>query len=35
MEVHRDYSVDVGVKMERAAAEPMPEAPTEVIGART
>ncbi|KAH9733862.1 Integrase catalytic domain-containing protein [Citrus sinensis] len=34
-QVHRDYSVDVGVKMERAAAEPMPEAPTEVIGART
>ncbi|KAL9408148.1 hypothetical protein AB3S75_044435 [Citrus x aurantiifolia] len=33
MEVHGDYSEDVGVKMERPADEPMPEAPTEVIGA--
>ncbi|MFS7894855.1 putative ribosomal protein S3Ae [Helianthus anomalus] len=32
MEVHGDYSEDVGVKMERPADEPVPEA-TEVIGA--
>ena len=34
MEVHRDYSEDVGVKLDRPADEPVVDAaPTEVIGA--
>ncbi|KAA3454570.1 40S ribosomal protein S3a-like [Gossypium australe] len=33
MEVHGDYSEDVGVKLERPADETMAEAPAEVVGA--
>lgn len=33
VQVHGDYSDDVGVKMERPAEETMVEAETEVVGA--
>ncbi|XP_026429185.1 40S ribosomal protein S3a-like [Papaver somniferum] len=33
MEVHGDYSEDVGVKVDRTAEETVPEAETEVVGA--
>ncbi|XP_026420326.1 40S ribosomal protein S3a-like [Papaver somniferum] len=33
MEVHGDYSEDVGVKVDRPAEETVPEAETEVVGA--
>lgn len=33
MQVHGDYSEDVGTKLERPADEPVAEGVTEVIGA--
>ncbi|KAL9688471.1 hypothetical protein QQ045_032892 [Rhodiola kirilowii] len=33
MEVHGDYSEDVGMKVDRPAEEPVDDAPTELIGA--